>query len=108
MPGARAGSVSWIDGSGNLWLFGGFWSGEGGYNDLWRFDGANWTWISGSSSFDQQGVYGTKGSPNPANVPGARSSSVSWMDGSGNLWLFGGLYFIGNVSFLNDLWRFEY
>src|ERR1700682_6448033 len=47
IAGARQGAVSWTDSSGNLWLFGG-----GGYdsagtfgflNDLWRFDGSNWT-----------------------------------------------------------------
>jgi len=32
-PGARAGSNSWMDKKGNLWMFGGW----GNYNDLWRF-----------------------------------------------------------------------
>src|ERR1700730_3207042 len=42
-PGAREGSVTWKDKSGNLWLFGG--SGidttgtNGRHNDLWKFDG---------------------------------------------------------------------
>ena len=113
VPGARGASgVSWIDGSGNLWLFGGFGRDGGGIerslNDLWRFDGTNWTWISGSSSGNQAGVYGTPGSPDPANVPGARFESVSWIDGSGNLWLFGGVGYdiVGGQTRLNDLWRF--
>ena len=94
-PGARQRSVSWIDSSGDLWLFGG--SGYdsigsvGGLNDLWRFDGTNWTWVSGSDVINQNGVYGTKGTAHSANVPGCRSDSVSWIDSSGNLWLFGGL-----------------
>ena len=54
-------------------------------------------------------MYGTQGSPDPGNVPGARQSSVSWIDGSGNLWLFGGFGYdaAGNFSRLNDLWRFQ-
>jgi len=122
-PGARRSAVSWIDGSGNLWLFGGhgYDCGEvfGGYgsqnslNDLWKFDGTNWTWVGGSNIGGQIGTYGTKGVPAPGNVPGARDSAVSWVDRGGNLWLFGGYYeFYGNysqpiVGFLNDLWKFD-
>ena len=94
VPGARVWSVSWTDASGNFWLFGGTgFDGAGGFgelNDLWRFDGTNWTWISGSSSTYQAGVYGTRGVPDPANVPSARHAGVSWADASGNLWMFAG------------------
>lgn len=113
VPGGRAGAVTWIDADGYLWLFGGF-----GYdgaeaiadlNDLWRFDGTNWAWISGSSSVDQFGQYGTQGEPDGNNVPGARSHAASWIDGEGNLWLFGGFGRDGadNRGHLNDLWRFD-
>jgi len=112
VPGARSGSVSWTDASGDLWLFGGYgydWSGTQGYlNDLWKFDGANWTWMSGADIVNQQGVYGTKGAANPANVPGSRTSSVSWIDASGDLWLFGGYGYDKNgQGRLNDLWKFD-
>ena len=96
MPGAREDGVSWTDHSGNLWMFGGYGAGSfaiwGNLNDLWRYDIASgqWTWISGSNTIDRPGVYGTRGVPDPANVPGARWSSASWTDSSGNLWLFGG------------------
>jgi hypothetical protein len=112
-PGARSGSASWIDSSGNLWLFGGTGydveASIGGLNDLWRFDGTYWMWVSGSDVIDNPGFYGYKGIPDPANMPGARSNSVSWIDGSDNLWLFGGY---GRPSHgydgrLNDLWRFD-
>jgi len=113
IPGARQNSISWIDASGNLWLFGGFGNdGAGGVsylNDLWRWDGANWTWISGSNVVNQSGVYGTKGVANAANVPGARQYSVSWIDASGDLWLFGGNGYdsAGTSDWLNDLWRWD-
>jgi N-acetylneuraminic acid mutarotase len=113
VPGARASSVSWIDNGDNLWLFGGFGYDSAGnvdlLNDLWKFDGANWTWVSGSKTSNQPGSYGTLGSADAGNVPGARSSSVSWIDSSGNLWLFGGYDYdsAGNVDLLNDLWKFD-
>ena len=34
--------------------------------------------------------YGTKGIPDPSNVPGARASAVSWIDFSGNALAIGG------------------
>ena len=61
--------------------------------------------MSGSSTvgaqLGQPGVYGTQGVPSAANVPGGRYGSVSWIDSSGNLWLFGGA---GRNGPLNDLW----
>ena len=59
-------------------------------NDLWKFDGSQWMWVSGSSNASQDGVYGTKGVASSSNVPGARFGAVSWTDSSGNLLLFGG------------------
>lgn len=104
VPGARAGSVSWIDGDGNLWLFGGN-SGASFFNDLWKFDGVNWIWVSGSSIPNQPPVYGQKGVTHPMNVPGARTMSFSWIDDDNNLWLFGGLNYSQQTC--NDLWKFD-
>ncbi len=107
VPGAREGSASLADASGNLWLFGG---GVAGFlNDLWKFDGSNWIWISGASMNNQAGVYGTRGTPSPSNVPGGRRNPASWIDGSGNFWFFGGggLDSIGATDRLNDLWKFD-
>ena len=42
------------------------------------------------SNVRQAGIYGTKGTADPGTFPGARQSPVSWIDASGNLWLFGG------------------
>ena len=113
-PGARVGSVSWIDSSGDLWLFGGLAYdslGDKSYiNDLWMFDASTkaWTWVSGDSTVDQAPVYGTKGEEDADNKPGARLGSVSWIDSSGDLWLFGGEgYAISGGGMLNDLWRYD-
>ena len=95
-PGARYGSVSWSDASGNLWLFGGdsyTASSYGDLNDLWKYNPATnqWTWVKGDNTSDQKGIYGTQGTAVAGNKPGARYGSVSWSDASGNLWLFGGM-----------------
>lgn len=109
VPGARLGAVSWADPDGNLWLFGG--SSGGVLNDLWKYDPTSnqWAWMSGGQTSSQPGVYGTKGVPSPANVPGARAMAVSWIDADGKLWLFGGSGFIANGSYgkLNDLWKYD-
>ncbi|HEG44242.1 MAG TPA: hypothetical protein ENH94_09360 [Phycisphaerales bacterium] len=112
IPGGRHGGVSWTDDTGNYWLFGGYGYDSTGniskLNDLWKYDGTNWTWISGSDLTDQAGVYGTKGVADPANVPGARERSISWTDNDGNLWLFGGKGRVGSLTGnLNDLWKFD-
>jgi N-acetylneuraminic acid mutarotase len=115
VPGARRQAVSWTDASGNLWLFGGWgFNASGVYpdylNDLWMFTPSTgeWTWVSGSNSVEQPGVYGTQGVPAAGNVPGAHSSAVSWTDASGNLWLFGGWGYDANglLGDLNDLWKY--
>ncbi|MFN7561460.1 MAG: kelch repeat-containing protein, partial [Prosthecobacter sp.] len=116
-PGSRQGGVTWIDSSGRMWLFGGFGYPASGtttgvLNDLWRYDPAtnNWTWISGSTVISANGTYGTQGTAAPANTPGARQLSTSWIDASGNLWLFGGtgLPATGTTQgTLNDLWKFD-
>jgi len=109
VPGARYGGVGWTDSSGKLWLFGGDGYDSGGaigfVNDLWQFSPASgeWTWVSGSSTLDGTGLYGTQGSAAAGNVPGGREYAVNWTDGSGNLWLFGG----DSSGFLNDLWKYS-
>ncbi len=66
-----------------------------------------WTWVSGS----HYGTYGTQGTADASNVPGARYGSVSWIDHSGNLWLLGGWGqtspTIAATGSLNDLWQYK-
>jgi len=110
VPGDRDAPVSWIDGGGNLWLFGGWGfdstGATGVLNDLWEFSPITkeWTWMGGSDTGDASGVYGTEGVPSTTNVPGARYLAISWTDSSGNFWLFGGT---GQVANSNDLWEFN-
>ncbi len=63
--------------------------------------------MSGDSSVDQSGIYGTKGTAAPTNKPGARTSTVNWTDSSGNLLLFGGRSsYLNHTALLNDLWKY--
>jgi hypothetical protein len=115
VPGGRYAAVSWTDASGNFWLFGGLGydstgtSTSGYLNDLWKYSAGEWTWVGGSNAFGQSGTYGTEGTPAPSNIPGARSYAVRWTDAAGNFWLFGGtgLDSTGNLSDLNDLWKYS-
>lgn len=112
-PGSRFFSISWMDNTGNLWMFGGYGmntSGIEGYlNDLWKYDivSDRWVWMSGDNTLNNNGIYGTKGTPSPANKPGSRDFSVSWKDDVGNFWLFGGYGYATGGGHLNDLWKYN-
>lgn len=113
-PGARYGSSTWIDASGNLWLFGGYGlnssSTPGFLNDLWRYNPVTnkWAWISGDNAVDKTAIFGTKGNAAPANKPGARNGGRAWNDADGHFWIFGGHgYDEINSGKLNDLWKYN-
>ncbi|HLF93860.1 MAG TPA: galactose oxidase [Planctomycetota bacterium] len=112
-PGSRANGMLTVDVLGSAWIFGGTGQDAAGtsglLNDLWRFDGTDWTWISGSTTVDQAGVYGTLGVPGALNRPGGRSDFVCWRDAPGNLWVFGGRGYdsAGTFGDLNDLWKYD-
>ena len=121
VPTPRYQGVSWVDPAGNFWLFGGLAQndytvlapGDKLLNDLWQYNpGSNeWTWMSGSSTFNSQGVYGTQGTPAATNVPPPRLGSSTWTDAAGDLWLFGGTGFDAtvyqNIGQFNDLWKYN-
>ncbi|MES2595078.1 MAG: choice-of-anchor D domain-containing protein [Verrucomicrobiota bacterium] len=109
-PGARS-SAAGVYGNGFLWLFGGY-SGTANYNDLWRYEIAtgNWAWMGGSSTPNQNGVYGTQGTASTANIPGSRRDATAWAAKDGTLWFFGGLGLpaTGTVAGdLSDLWSYD-
>jgi N-acetylneuraminic acid mutarotase len=118
-PGARSDAVSCTDHSGNFYLFGGYSQaanfGANGYlNDLWEYTPSTnqWTWLTGSDTYSQPGVYGTQGAPEPGNTPGARIGHNCWTDLNGNIWIFGGDGYDSSANpdgymELNDLWEFN-
>ena len=119
-PPSRAYAVSWRDNSGKFWLFGGSngfgkIAGTHGFlSDLWQFDPdiRKWTWISGASSPQEQGRYGSQGLASANNQPGARFGAAGWAGANDKLWLFGGQGFGAkglqpNFGYLNDLWQFD-
>jgi N-acetylneuraminic acid mutarotase len=115
VPGARGSGAIWVDHNGNLWLFGG--SGYDGssvlgfMNDLWFYEISTetWTWLGGHQFANQPANYGIIGTPDPANIPGPRSSSYTWVDSNNDLWLFAGFGYdsVGDFNYLNDLWHFD-
>jgi N-acetylneuraminic acid mutarotase len=112
-PGGRWGASARIDASGALWLFGGYGFDSTGalglLNDLWKYNGGQWTWVSGSDVVNQNGVYSTQGTAAASNIPGGRQSSVAWIDQAGSFWLFGGYNISsgGQPNAFNDLWKFS-
>lgn len=116
VPGGRESPATWIDSSGNLWLFGGVGFDSsvapgvfGDLNDLWKYSGGEWIWVSGSNSATQTAVYGTEGAAAAVNMPGGRDRAVGWTDMSGNLWLFGGInsQYVADGGVFNDLWEYQ-
>jgi hypothetical protein len=124
-PGARQYSATWTEigsGGSKLWMFGGYVrtdaNGHTAYaNDMWNYDTSldQWTWVAGSSSNNQLGTYGTKGTGATSNIPGARWGSAVWKDGSGGFWMFGGKGYVDfdvlNQTvidgYYNDLWKYD-
>lgn len=109
IPSGRHSCSFWTDKEGKFWLFGGltFKNGSTHYlNDLWQYDsGTNmWKWVSGDSSFDSKGYFGSKGITGLNNIPRSRFSGSFWIDQEGYFWLFGGATMEGEV---NDLWKYD-
>mgnify|MGYP007019884356 FL=1 len=53
-------------------------------------------WIGGPNITNDAGVYGQKGVPDKNNIPRSRSGSITWIDSSNNLYLFGGATIASN------------
>lgn len=118
-PGGRYGSGMWTDPAGDLWLFGGrgvpTTTLQGYLNDLWKFTISTnqWTWVSGSNTGSQNGIYGSQGVGSATNIPGGRYFPASWTDNAGVFYMMGGYgfpvatYTSGSVGYQNDLWKFD-
>lgn len=115
-PGGRRGFGHWIDGEGNLWIYGGIGSNETSnyqsLGDLWKYNITTniWTWVGGSKTF-QAPVWLTAGEPNENSTPGCREGVSSWVDKNGMFWLFGGYGYdystASSEQYLNDIWKFD-
>jgi hypothetical protein len=110
-PGSRKRSCGFVDKSDNLWLFAGKQQPESKFellNDLWRFSNETWTWMSGDSRPDQNGVYGELNVPDEKNKPGARENTFCWVDRNDRIWIFGGNGKSSQLSGkLNDFWLLD-
>ena len=111
MPGGRYGQSMLFDRFGNILIFGGGCISSdfprGALNDLWSYDilQKTWTWVNGSQSTESPGLFGTLGTGAAANLPPPRFNASSWLDGSGNLWIFGGWTRNPFDAGLDDVWR---
>ena len=110
-PGARFENRSlWVDGNGNMWLYGGCTLAYtyNLYSDLWayRIDSNDWTLVNGSTLPNQPGHYGVQGISSPSNQPGSKMGPATWIDSSGNLWMFGGFQDISALEYSNNLWKY--
>lgn len=117
-PPTRFGAVSWLEAStGKLWLFGGgnlVGGAANALNDVWTYNPADgkWTWVTGSSTPNSLGTYGTLGIAAAGNQPGARGGATAWADAQGHFWMFGGAGLdvgppTGTAVSLNDLWSLD-
>ena len=114
-PDFRYHGTTWIDAqSQSLWLMGGRHK-NGLLNDLWRFDINENSWEEIRALEGRTGVYGEKGIGSVSTHPGVRFGAFRWLDGCGNLWLFGGNGYgapldpsirYSDPGLLNDLWMY--
>ncbi len=114
--GGRGYSATWVDASGNFWLFGGEGCDStsttpGFLSDVWMYNVASgkWTFEGGDQTIGQTGVYGQQFTSSTTFLPGARMGSVAWTAPDGSFWLFGGTGIDSNGALgnLNDLWKFN-
>jgi N-acetylneuraminic acid mutarotase len=117
-PGPRINGGSFVDGVGDLWLFGGYGTTattSGALSDIWRFNpsSGNWTWMGGDTTANKAAVYNAQGVANANNDAGERVSGSVWLDLSGNFWLFGGSTAASSFGTpvgtgVNDLWQYQF
>jgi len=124
VPGARWGSMGWVNPDGNLFLVGGFGYGSqnsvptGFLNDVWEYQlsTAQWIWWKGSIDVNQPATYITTPFDYfqlsyTNNAIGARRGAAHWVpNSSGYVYMFGGEGYDstagGPYGALNDVWRY--
>jgi hypothetical protein len=110
-PAGRSFASTWVDATG-LWLFGGQGTSAAGapvlYNDFWMFSLSTGQWTRIDGTLNTPNSYAADGAASNSNVPSGRFNAASWIDLTGNLWLFGGygVDSTGAPGMLDDLWQF--
>lgn len=93
------------------WMFGGYANNIfSNVADIWQLDMETGTWAWFYSNSTTAAVYGTKGVSKASNYPGARASSLCWVDSNNALWIFGGISTFYNPNTINsysDLWKWD-
>lgn len=112
IPGGRYNPIQWKDTSGNFWMMGGMGyvtATQGMLNDLWKFNPLTnqWTWMQGTNMINDLGMYISRGTASAERRPRARRVSTTWVDMSGNLWMFGGTINSFQTNSLNDIWKYD-
>lgn len=115
-PGKRleARGINYLDhaicsGDSIFWFHGGAHAITGGTqnnNDLWIYNRFNqtWKWVSGDSTLNTIGNYGTQGIPSLTTMPYAMNGHAMWVDKEQQVWVWGGKSDVAVNN--NNMWRF--
>jgi gliding motility-associated-like protein len=110
-PGKFEFATSWIDNSGNLWMFSGArFSATSSSDDMWKYDVATnmWIWMSGQQTGSIAPNHGTIGVAAATNTPGTRLAYAHWKDASGNFWMYGGRSSpLTTINIMSDMWMYN-
>ena len=116
-PGGRFGAAYGQAPNGDLYMYGGYGVDEaknvGLLGNLWKFDGQNWTWLSGDKLMNQQSVRTSSPRVTPVSTtrPGGRFQSSLWVDESYNVYVFGGSFdintYLDHQENLQDLMKWD-
>lgn len=114
LPRAQYRSSSIVDSDGNFWLYGGYGQfspeSSGYIDELWKWDGSQWTWTSGSGNANQLAKYGNLNQTKPENSPGGRADTHIWYDQDGDLQVFAGELTSevgGTQKLYADIWEWD-
>lgn len=106
IPHPRMDAVTWADGKGNVYVFGGRGTDEeknvGSLNDLWIWNTQeeSWEYVTGERKISKKNLNEF------IETPSNRQGAISWVDSKGNFYLFGGNT-DGQGTNLNDFWQFD-
>lgn len=106
-PSARAwGIATWVDGNGDLWMFGGGAVAAFQTNEVWKFDiqTYEWTWMHANSSTTLP-VFGVMGVYDPVNTPGGVDETACAWGVDTVAYFFGGRS--SSSNYYSGLWEYN-